>query len=249
MRTPMPPLCVIALLFVVIGGATADAEEPADLGSANLGSAAPGQTVTIPFQAPKRPQDAVATRVTIGGRDAPIARSEAGFVTVYVPNVAPDELAVRVYVGIVAINPGRITVVSPPYRRFLFAREGNGLEIVRVAPTAGEPDGNVRSMDARLSFDLVDGSGRLLYSTSVLDPAATLNESFAPAAGGGPMALGRSRVEHRSVFPVRLPAVSGARELRVYRAPAGLDIFGSEGRQQRILLRRFALRGGEWTQK
>ncbi len=240
MRTGMPPLCVAALLSVVVAPSADGARQRVD-----LGPAAPGQTVRIPFKAPRRDHNTTATRVTIGEREAAIAHSEPGRVTVYVPKLSPGELSVRVYAGRRRVAADQIEIVAPFRRSFVFARRGEEIELLRVTSTSSEPTRNVRSMDARLSFDLVDDSGHLLYATSVLDPSEVPAETFTPAREGDTVSVGRVGVEHRSVFPVQLPAVPGATELRVYRAPAGLDIFSPEGRRQRILLRRFPLETGE----
>ena len=242
MRTRMPPLCVAAWLFTIIVCAAAGASR------VGVGSAAPGQSITIPFDVSNRDRGATATRVTVGDREAPIALSEPGRVTVYVPALPPGEVSVRVYADRVLVASDRIEIVVPPRRSFLFARSGEEIELLRVRPTSSEASHNVRSMEARLSFDLVDGSGTLLYSTSVLDPSEGSAESFTRSEEGTALSPGHTRVEHRSVFPVQLPAMPTATEIRVYRAPAGLDIFTPEGRAQRILLRRFPLVKGEGAQ-
>lgn len=236
MRTRMPPLCVGVWLFTIIACATAVASQGVD-----LGSAAPGQAVTIPLDALRRTQNDGVTRVTIGGRDAAIALAERGRVIVYVPVLPPGEVPVRVYAGNTLVASNRIEIVASPRRSFLFARSGEQIELLRVRPTSSEASRNVRSLEPRLSFDLVDSTGTLLYSTSVVDPSEASAESFTRSEEGSAVSLGQARVEHRSVFPVQLPAMPAATELRVYRAPAGLDIFTPEGRAQRILLRRFPL--------
>jgi hypothetical protein len=194
-------------------------------------SARPGTTVRIRasrpvFQSPN-------PSVQIGGRPAALVRRGSDHeVDVIVPVADAGRSRVRVGSGGWS-RRGRVTLLPAPSVELLIALEGSSVKLVRATPRAGEATARALRDQARLSYDVINRLGGLVYTGVIVDP--TRREVF-----DGPDAknanLHGTAPSGSAVFAVKVPNVPGRFSVKLYRLGAGIDLATEAGRAQRVPL-------------
>jgi hypothetical protein len=179
------------------------------------------------------------------GKDTPAAArlTPDGDIEVIVPMIPAGESSLSIYQGQNLLGRGTMEVRESATRLLTISYGPDGIAFLHESPGMGTPTGHVRSRQPRLSFDLINARGAVVYSGTILDPAETRAEVLTQAsANGGPMQVGRGALETSGVIFVEVPTLPGPASLRVYRAAANLDLFTTEGRGQRRLIGTFEVR-------
>lgn len=179
------------------------------------------------------------TRVTIAGQTAPVVRVVSSHVLeVIVPRLpAQTDAPVAVFSGNQQVGTGELQILDAAALRLVLTVDKNTYSVVRSTPSGDAPTGHVRDMGARLSIDVLTGQGTLIHSATILDPSQTPMERFVPAGDPqGSVRAGRRSVPGPKAFAVTIPATAEGASIRIYRAPAGLDVMTEDGRAKRSLL-------------
>jgi hypothetical protein len=178
---------------------------------------------------------------TIGGSPAVILRvPDDNHLDIIVPIVPSDsvDVVVRDEDGVIAEG---FLLVKQTASVLVVVTVTDSMRVVRVVPSVDRPTGDVVSSEPRLSFDLVDASGSLVHTCSVLDPDYTPGESIAPGSAPNQVTLARSTLSADSTVAIRLPRTTGTLTLGAYRVAPGLDISTTGGRAQRALINEITL--------
>lgn len=170
------------------------------------------------------------------GTPAPARMTPEGDIEVIVPVMPAGETTLSVYQGQKLLGRGTIDIRESATRLLTISYGPDGLRLLRTSPATGPPTGYVRSRQPRLSFDLINAQGAVVYSGTVLDPAEVRGEVLTQASAGGPVQIGRGAIEASGVVFIEVPTPPGPVSLRVYRAAASIDLFTNEGRAQRRLI-------------
>jgi hypothetical protein len=175
-------------------------------------------------------------RVTIGGQPTRVSRVLSNTdLDVVVPMQAPGNVDVRLRDGSTTTTASAtFAVLDTDCRRFVMRMTGNQVEILRVEPCFDTADREVATLNPRLSFDLVDEAGSVVYTASIPHPLETHSEVF--SRSGSSATIGRRDPPASAVFWVRFPNLPNARALVVYRVPAGLNIKDQINRDSRVPL-------------
>jgi hypothetical protein len=155
-----------------------------------------------------------------------------------VPMLDPAPQAeVVVYADGRRIVAGRISILPTISRRLVFAFEGDSLRLLRALPSADAPAAHVRTARPRLSIDLVNEHGVLIYSATVLHPLKTPAEGFYLTEGEGKerttLGIGRAEAPEAVTFSVDIPNPRVPVSVVVYDVPENVDVLTDEGREQR----------------
>ncbi|HEX7180674.1 MAG TPA: hypothetical protein VF756_02440 [Thermoanaerobaculia bacterium] len=167
--------------------------------------------------------------VRIAGRPASIVRTVSEReVDVMVPAVEAG--AARVTLGRGGQSTGNVTVLPAPSVELVVSMEDNKLTLMRATPRAGEVETRVSRDQARLSFDVINEQGGLVFTGAVADP--TRREVFDGPNSQGAVLRGTPRSK-KAVFAVKVPNVPGRFTVKFYAVPAGVDLKSTEGRAAR----------------
>jgi hypothetical protein len=171
------------------------------------------------------------------GSRVPARATPDGDVEVVVPALPAGENTVSVFQGQRRLGRGRLNVLDAATRQLAIAYGREGFTLLRSTPAAGPPTGHVRSRQPRLSFDLINAQGAVVYSGTVVDPSQVPGEVLTQAtSAGGPAWIGRGGTEQEGLILIRVPTPPGPVTLKVYRAPEKLDLFTTDGRAGRRLV-------------
>ncbi len=162
-------------------------------------------------------------RVAVGGQPAHVSRVISNTdIDVVVPMQPPATVEVHVSDGDHIIALATFSVLDTNCRRFVMSMEANHVKLLRVEPCFDNVDGDVATLNPRLSFDLVDNAGHVLHTVSIPHPLETPTEVF--SRSGKEATIGRTSAPSHAVFWIRMPNLPNAHTIRVYRVAAGLDL-------------------------
>lgn len=167
--------------------------------------------------------------VRIAGRPASIVRTVSEReVHVLVPAVEAG--AAQVTLGSGGRSAGSVTVLPAPSVELVVSMEDKKLTLVRATPRAGEVETRVSPDQARLSFDVVNEQGGLVFTGAVADP--TRREVFDGPNARDAVLRGAPRSK-KAVFAVKVPNVPGRFTVKFYSVAAGVDLKSAQGRAGR----------------
>ena len=213
-------------------------------------SARPGQKIQL-HQDNGRFQTYDSLRVVVGPHAAYVRLLGNNDADVMVPIFTPAGSAiVRLMDGQNVKGTAKLAVKPPDCVQLVMRVTGGVVQVVRVEPCRGGIRGDVPSLSERLSYDLVDGNGRLLYTASILHPLKEGNEVF--SRSGSSASVSRAPASSSAVFKIRVPVITDARDILLYDAAAGLNLADSTDRSNRVLLESIQVQAirdsfGVWT--
>jgi hypothetical protein len=197
-------------------------------------SARPGESIQVDVRGKRVATNEPIRALFDDGVRAPARFTGEGQLEVTVPLLPVGESTVAVYQGRRLLGRGTLEIRDASTRRLMFSYGPEGIALVRTTRSAGSPTGHTRSRGARLSFDLVNANGAVVYSATIPDPGQARPEVLTqPLAAGGPVVIGRGLPETAGIFFLEIPTPPGRVSLRVYRADGSLDLFTAQGRSQR----------------
>ncbi len=173
-------------------------------------------------------------RVRIGDKPAHVSRISDTDLDVAVPMQPPASVRISLQDGTDLIASTRFSVLDTNCRRYVMQMDPNGVTLLRVEPCSDSVNGNVATLESRLSFDLVDVAGRVLHTASIRHPLETPAEVFSRSGNAG--TIRATEPPKPAVFWVRFPNRPDAQFVRVYRVEPGLDLADSLDIQQRTLI-------------
>jgi hypothetical protein len=124
--------------------------------------------------------------------------------------------------------------------RVVLKIEGGTISVLRTEPCGNDFTGDVPSLASRLSFDIIDDPGNVLYTGSILHPLNTEGEVF--SRSGSDANASRVPPPTTTTFWVRVPNQPSARDIRVYDVAPGISLADSAGRASRQQLGTLALK-------
>jgi len=164
-------------------------------------------------------------------------------IELWVPVLPVGDTTVSIYQGSNLLGRRRLEIRDALTRRLMLEYRDEGIRLIRSTPVASPPTGHVRSRDGRLSFDLVNEVGAVIYSGTVLDPSQVRAEVMTASPDTpGASVLGRGEYERSGVIFVDIPTPPNNATLRVYRAEVDADLFTVEGRTLRHLIAEISVR-------
>lgn len=174
-------------------------------------------------------------RVAIGPRIAYVRVVGNNDADVMVPiDTPPGGTPVRLLDGHEVKATTKLTVDPPDCLQLVMRVTGGVVQVLRVDPCRGRVDGDVPSLSDRLSYDLVDAGGRVLFSGSILHPLKEGDEAF--SRSGSSATVSRAAARSTTEFRIRVPPLTGTQNILVYDAAAGLNLADSTDRANRVLL-------------
>ena len=93
----------------------------------------------------------------------------------------------------------------------------------------------------RLAFDVLNSSGGLVYTGSILHPIAGRLEVVDDSAKGEPLFHATPNSDD-AVFAINLPNVPELCSVRFYEADAGLDLASEQGRSARRFVKEITIK-------
>jgi hypothetical protein len=174
-------------------------------------------------------------RVTVGGTPSHVSRVTSNTdLDVVVPMRATGEVEIQLRDGTQVTASATFSVLDTDCRRFVMRIDGNQVVLLRIEPCFDSVNGNVATLDARLSFDLIDAGGQVLHTASIPHPLQTPTEVF--SRSGNAAAITRRDPLKPAVFWVRFPNLPNARALKVYQVNPGIDLADSLNLEKRGLI-------------
>lgn len=168
--------------------------------------------------------------VTFEGRSAAIIRIiDSSSVGVLVPKLEPGEAQVALKFQKKFYRTATVTIIPPPLRRVFLAMEGDEITIKRVRPYNGAYDTPAKT-GRRLSYDVLDGEGRLLYTCAIPYPDTTEIEVFTRSGGRQPKRL---LPPGPTSFVIKIPYVDSLTRVVFFDVDGEVDLGEPEGRRSR----------------
>ena len=164
-------------------------------------------------------------------------------VELWVPVLPVGDTTVSIYQGDNLLGRRRLEIRDTTTRRLMFEYRDEEFRLVRSIPVASPPTGHVRSRDGRLSFDLVNELGAVIYSGTILDPTQVRGEVMISSPNpSGASVLGRGEYERSGIIFVDIPTPPNNATVRIYRAGEDVDLFTVRGRTLRHLVAEISVR-------
>jgi len=224
----MPPRTVAVLCSLLLLPALAGCSRKTSL-KPDLALASAGQPVTILLDPPVK--DASAVRARWGKQIIPILRTDKGMIQFIMPRGDTDSVVVEMLDGSRSLGSFAIRRQPEPAQRLLLSLDGETVTLRDRVPSNDAASVDARTRRTRLSFDVVNRHGTVVYSASIPHPAFEPVESFIVEGNDA-----HARTVTRTgpvVFPVWIPAHRDTVRLYVYEAAPGLDLMDSDGRARR----------------
>jgi hypothetical protein len=153
---------------------------------------------------------------------------------VAVPVLEPGPVKVVVRDRGDLVGEAEVTIVRHPLRRLRLVLRNGEVTIENAYPYNGEY-GQIAKTGRRISYDVLDESGALVYSGAISHPAESTLEVFGdPALEEGIQRVERG--ESSMQFLVRIPNLEGRTTIRFYEAGPELDLTDPDDRALRELL-------------
>lgn len=218
-------------------------EPSAGVSDVNPTQASPGSVVTVTADKSVF-EGASSAGVIIGGESATIQSTlSATQALVVVPNIAAGAAEVRVVeAGKTPGAAGPLTVLAAPATRLVLSFSGNQVQLVETLPASGGIGESAREGGRRLSYDVLDGQGRILFTGELIHPTLGRAEVFDPL-DQGLFAPRQVAVSPSAVFALKIPNLGGATKVRFYDATADLDLGTAAGRAGRAFLNEITVGG------
>jgi hypothetical protein len=241
-------LLAAVIVFGLSGCTERKEQSPPNAGaSASKGNYVDGDLVMLPAQASpgqalhvryKDPVFDKANKIEIAFGDIPghvIKVIDPNTIKVLVPPLPVGSVEATVRVDGSVLGMVKLSVEHPPSLRLFFTRSGDQLELVRVEPHTGSfyP---APTSGRRLSYDVLDETGELLYTSAVSHPATTEMESFDEDG-----TIRRVPAPGPESFFIKIPYFKGTLRIRLLEADPGLNLADPDDRERRRLLREFAI--------
>ncbi len=166
----------------------------------------------------------------------PVRQVDNDQLEIVVPLLPVGESTVSVYQGNRLLGRGVLQIHDTQSRRLTLAYSASGIQLVGKTRSAAPLTGHVRSRQPRLSFDLVNAQGAVVYSGTILDPQRVNGEVPTGVYDGGRATIGRPKSTPSTILFVDVPTPPGPVTIIFYRAEANLDLFTTEGRGKRTPL-------------
>ncbi len=206
-------------------------------------AASPGMHVALTTDQPvfnaKKPP-----RVQVGKQAAKIAETtSATQASIVVPNVAAGDADVRLLQGEKEIGrPARLRILPPQSERLTLAFADGRVKLIDAAPRAGGYTEGAREAGHRLSYDLVNEKGVVVFTGSILHPTLGRVEVFDETADGKRVIHGE-RAHARATFVLKIPYLPGRATVRFYDVPADVNLASEDGRKARTFLNEVEIGG------
>lgn len=214
----------VAMIAIAVGAAMASGCAPRL--TVDPEAARPGAAVRLRAEQPLF-REGTQPRVRINGKPATVLRRVSDQeVDVLVPAIGPGSARVAV----AGSGGGRVTVLASPSLELVMSLKDGKVALVRATPRAGEAHSRVLRDQPRLSYDVINQQGGLVFSGVIADPGR--REVFdGPNAAGA--VLHGAPPDRETVFAVKVPHVAGRFTVKFYQVPAGADLATETGRTQR----------------
>ncbi|HSW47232.1 MAG TPA: IPT/TIG domain-containing protein [Phycisphaerae bacterium] len=218
-------------------------EPSAGVTAVNPSEVSPGSMVTVTADKAVF-QGATTPSITIGGQAATIQSvADPTQAVVIVPNLSPGAAQVRVVeAGKTPGAPGPLTVLSAPVTRLILSFGSNQVNLVSAQPATGGFSENARESGRRLSYDVLDSQGRIIFTGEVIHPTLGRAEVFEPL-DQGKFVLRHVAVSPSAAFALKIPNLNGATKVRFHDASADLDLGTAAGRAGRVFLNEISVGG------
>lgn len=205
------------------------------------GSASPGMSVRLEAD---QPVVAKAGRVRVKETTIPLDQvrdSKRGAFTL--PDVGPGLQAVQLVdrKGKV-LGQGRLEVMPPMSLRVLLEFKGGKARLVSAKPTQGGYSENLTDGGDRLSYDVLNAEGGLLFTGAVANPFAVGHEIYDQSPDGKPV-MRREKPEKDGMLSFKIPNVQAQAVIRLFDASAEADLATEKGRAARRLIGEFKIGG------
>jgi hypothetical protein len=219
------------------------AEPSAGVSSVNPAEASPGSTVTVTTDKPAFKGDTAPT-ITIGGQSAitqsVVSETQA---IVVVPQLAPGAAEVKIVeAGKNPGSPGQLSILSAPIQRLVLTFGNNQVQLVSAQPGTGGFGESARESGRRISYDVLDGQGRVIFTGAVIHPTLGRAEVFESLADGK-FSIRQVAVSPSAAFALKIPNLGGPTNVQFYDAAADLDLGTAEGRKGRVFLNEITVGG------
>jgi hypothetical protein len=218
-------------------------EPSAGVSSINPAEASPGSMVTVTVDKPVFKGE-TAPIFTMGNRNA-ILQSfvDETQAIVIVPELSPGAVEVRIVeAGKTPGAPGQLTVLAAPVQRLVLLFGNNQVQLLSAQPGTGGFGENARESGRRISYDVLDGQGRVIFPGAVIHPTLGRAEVFEPLEEGN-FAMRQVVVSPSAAFALKIPNLNGATKVQFYDASADLDLGTAEGRKGRVFLNEITVGG------
>lgn len=247
MYAPIKKRCRLMLLAgaacLPLGCPPSQPVPSAGVAGVNLGQASPGSAVTVTADKAVF-EGANPANVTIGGQAATIQSVVSGTeAIVTVPNLSAGAAEVRlVEIGKAPGAPGQLTILAAPAQRLILRFGANQVLLLSAQAAIGGVGENAREEGRRISYDVLDSQGRVLFTGAVVHPTLGRAEVFDPL-GQGMFSPHQVAVSPSAAFAVKIPNLGGATRVQFFDAAAELDLGTAAGRAARVFLNEITVGG------
>ena len=224
------PLALFVALSV-LSGSGCGREPAAELSTP---TAAPGETLGIRLGSFRGNINGI--RVTMDGTPVHVLRAAGSEIDVIVPPGTAESTTVAVHDGDRTVATLGLRLLRPRSKRLLLSFDRSGATLVRATPSNHPPTGYARTRRTRLSFDVVNRNGVVVYSGSIRHPARQRVEQFSGSETGGAASFATESGQ-KIVFPLYLPFPEDSVRIDLYEAGPGLDLKSDDARRRRKLVK------------
>lgn len=209
----------------------------------NPASASPGAGVTVTTDKAVFSADA-GTKVLIGNESVTIQTARSGTEAyVIVPNQPAGVAQVQVVeTGKRAGAAGQLNILAAPVQRLLLNFAGNQVQLIDAKPRPGGFGEGGREDGRRLSYDVFDSQGRVVFTNTIVHPTLGRREVYEEQQPGKFFMRGVAE-SPSSTFVVKIPNLGGPMKVRFYDAAPELDLSTAKGRDARVFLNEIAVGG------
>jgi hypothetical protein len=243
-------ICITAAMILAGGSGTGcahrrgpDSSPPASIIRVEPDSASPGMRVQITSNQPvfnvKEPP-----RVQVGKQPAKIAETTSTTeVSIIVPNLESGDADVQLLQDDKKLGkPARFKVLPAQSQRLILTFANDRVKLVDAAPRAGGYVEGAREGGRRLSYDLVNDQGAVMFTGSVLHPLGGRSEVFDETPNGKRI-INSQHPHAQATFVLKIPNVPGGVKVRFYDVLPGVDLASEQGRTVRVLLNEIKVGG------
>ena len=206
-------------------------------------AATPGMIVRVTTDKTAFPSERPA-RIEMGSQTATIQQvvsvTEADAL---VPNLPAGQVQVQVREpGKKPGSAGQLTILPASSQQLILSFQNNSVSLMRAQPRAGEASRAAEQDQRRLSFDVLNAQGGLVFTGAVVHPTLGRLEIY-DEPRPGERVLRVMPPEQQAVFAIKVPTIpsGGAATIKFYDVPPGVDLTTSPGRAARTLLNEIKL--------
>ena len=226
-RLPAAISCALMLATPVASMAGIDVAET---------SVRPGDAIVVQVTDRRVAPDDALRAVFDGQTRAPALFANDSAIEVIIPMLPVGETLLALYQGNTLLGRHTLQILDAAARRLIFSYEGDHITLLQTTRSTSLPTRHVRSDDERLSFDMLNSNGVVVYSGTIINPSRARPEVLVQSNPTGSVLIGRTAPDRNGLFIVDIPTPPNSVTLRIYRVEPDIDLFTADGRSRRTLL-------------